>query len=423
MAEKTCFVISPLSEKGTAVRKEADDLLWVINQALAKYAFKVVRIDEIAKSHEITREIIRFVRESELCIIILTGSNPNVFYEAGRRHEAGRPFIHLLKDGERLPFDVAGINTIHYGDITTLDGAKELTAAIERFVTNMRTEIEGQPGSRQATLEAVAEMLVRLDGKVSRLGLKPSHFGLGASPGLDDARAAMRNPREAFMLAIAQGDIDTATALLSRLETLLGRSEEFHKATLMCTLGGSMAASEIAKGFLSSQPDWFKESDVIETVGVLVSYYSLTDREEEGMAVLAPMIDSELEKQALSAEQRAQFLNQKQRLLFGMKRFDEAIVLAEEVLQLEPDRPSFYHNASMIYEALKRYDKAAEMADRLLALDEKDDDHLAQAVDVYVADNQVDKAKHAFQLLKDMNPRKAALKMLDERVRAALGGT
>lgn len=285
MAEKTCFVISPLSEKGTPVRKEADDLLWVINQALAKYSFKVIRIDEIAKSHEITREVIRFVRESELCIIILTGSNPNVFYEAGRRHEVGRPFIHLLKDGEKLPFDVAGINTIHYGDITGLEGAKELTAAIERFVVNMRSEIEGQPESRQATLEAVAEMLVRLDSKVSRLGLRSSQAGLGAAPVLDDARAAMRNPREAFMLAIAQGDIDTATALLPRIEALVGRSEEFHKAALMCTQGGSTPASEIAKGFLSSQPEWFKENDIVETVGVLVSYYSLTDREEEGMAV------------------------------------------------------------------------------------------------------------------------------------------
>ncbi len=267
MAEKTCFVISPLSEKDSLIRKEADDLLWIIRQAVSNHGFKVVRIDEIAKSHEITREIIRLVKESELCIIVLTSNNPNVFYEAGIRHEAGGPFIHLVKEGEKLPFDVAGINTIHYGDIKELDHAKKLATAIEQFVVNVRSEIDGHP--RRVTLELIVEMLNRLDNKVSRLAVGA---GLTRPQGLEDARVAMRNPKEAFMLAIAEGDVAGATALLPRLESLIGRNEEFFRAVLMCTAGGSQGGVEIAKNFLVTRPEWFGKEQAIATVGMLVNY-------------------------------------------------------------------------------------------------------------------------------------------------------
>ena len=109
--KKKCFVISPIGDDNSDIRKEADALLWIASSALEKYNFEVIRVDQIARSTVITNEIIQLIQESELCLIVLTGHNANVFYEAGRRHETGRPFIQLIKKGESLPFDVASIRT------------------------------------------------------------------------------------------------------------------------------------------------------------------------------------------------------------------------------------------------------------------------------------------------------------------------
>jgi len=115
--KKTCFIISPIGPEDSDTRKTADDFLeLLVEPALAKYDFVVTRADKIARPSTITADIIRLVQESDLCIIDLTNNNPNVFYECGRRHEAGRPFIQMVRKGDEgsLPFDVSGIRTVIY---------------------------------------------------------------------------------------------------------------------------------------------------------------------------------------------------------------------------------------------------------------------------------------------------------------------
>ncbi len=99
MAQKKCFMISPIGDEKSPVRQEADSLLWIAQNAVEKYGFDVIRVDQIARTTQITTEIIQLIQESELCLIVLTGHNPNVFYEAGRRHETGRPYIQLIRRG------------------------------------------------------------------------------------------------------------------------------------------------------------------------------------------------------------------------------------------------------------------------------------------------------------------------------------
>lgn len=113
--KKTCFVISPIGEEGSDVRSMADDFLEIlVEPSLQPFGFEIIRADKIATSSVITSDVIRYVQNSDLCIIDLTTHNPNVFYECGRRHENGQPFIQLIQKGDDLPFDVSGIRTINY---------------------------------------------------------------------------------------------------------------------------------------------------------------------------------------------------------------------------------------------------------------------------------------------------------------------
>ncbi|MCU7928065.1 MAG: hypothetical protein KZQ97_16710 [Candidatus Thiodiazotropha sp. (ex Dulcina madagascariensis)] len=131
---KTCFVISPIGADGTEIRKMADDFLeLLIEPALQPFGFDIIRADKITASSVITSDVIRYVQNSDLCIIDLTTHNPNVFYECGRRHENGQPFIQLIQKGDDLPFDVSGIRTINFDISTprsTLQSIHEIQAGI-----------------------------------------------------------------------------------------------------------------------------------------------------------------------------------------------------------------------------------------------------------------------------------------------------
>jgi hypothetical protein len=128
---RTCFVISPIGEKDSEIRKLADDVLdLLIPRALDRYGFVVQRGDKLPTPGAITSEVVKFLQEAELSIVDLTGSNPNVFYECGRRHETGRPMIQIAQRGTQIPFDLAGNRTALYDD---LGDSRQLEAAAEEI--------------------------------------------------------------------------------------------------------------------------------------------------------------------------------------------------------------------------------------------------------------------------------------------------
>ena len=125
---KDCFIICPLGEKDSEIRKRSDSLLkHVLSPVLTKNDYKSIRSDQISKVGLITSQIINLIIESPLVIADLTGSNPNVFYELAIRHAVRQPYIQLINKGEKIPFDVGGIRTIEFNinDLDSVDLAKE----------------------------------------------------------------------------------------------------------------------------------------------------------------------------------------------------------------------------------------------------------------------------------------------------------
>jgi hypothetical protein len=56
----------------------------------------------------------RAIHESDLCVAVLTGYNPNVFYELAVAQCAKRPVIILIEKNNPLPFDIKDIRSITY---------------------------------------------------------------------------------------------------------------------------------------------------------------------------------------------------------------------------------------------------------------------------------------------------------------------
>lgn len=126
-----CFVICPIGDEGTEVRKRADQVFaHVISPAVMQGDYTPVRADRISKPGVIGHDIVRYLAEAPLVVADLTGANANVFYELALRHALRKPAIHLIQHDERPPFDVFGQRTIllDHHDLDSVDAAKKRIA-------------------------------------------------------------------------------------------------------------------------------------------------------------------------------------------------------------------------------------------------------------------------------------------------------
>lgn len=93
---KECFIVSPIGNDDSEIRKRANQLLnHIIKPVCAQLEFEVIRVDQINASDSINQTIIEKLSESELVIADITDHNPNVFYEIGYRYRTNKPMIHL----------------------------------------------------------------------------------------------------------------------------------------------------------------------------------------------------------------------------------------------------------------------------------------------------------------------------------------
>lgn len=135
---KKCFVVSPIGDAGTDIRKNADQLYQhIIKPVCEKCGFVAQRVDEFNTSNSITQEILDALNDYDLVIADLTGHNPNVFFEIGYRTKSQRPIIHLKRKDETIPFDVSSIRTFEY-DLTDLDMVTATKDRLEQVIKNFK---------------------------------------------------------------------------------------------------------------------------------------------------------------------------------------------------------------------------------------------------------------------------------------------
>ena len=141
---KECFVICPIGESNSEIRKRSDQLLrFVLEPVLSECGYKAVRSDSMPKSGMITKQIINMIMHSPLVIADLTGGNPNVFYELALRHVSFKPYIQMINEGENIPFDIQGVRTINVNltDLDSVENAKkELSNQIDEILSGHKVD-------------------------------------------------------------------------------------------------------------------------------------------------------------------------------------------------------------------------------------------------------------------------------------------
>lgn len=137
---KKCFVISPIGEEGSDIRRRADQVFkYIVEPVCAECEFEAIRVDMINQADSITQTIIDYIVSSDLVIADITGHNPNAFYEMGYRASTGKPMIHLKEKNEKIPFDIAGIRAFDY-DLADLDSVSEIKDRLTKTIKSIDFE-------------------------------------------------------------------------------------------------------------------------------------------------------------------------------------------------------------------------------------------------------------------------------------------
>ena len=404
---KTCFVISPIGEEGSATRKHADDVFdLIIKPAVEKYGFDVVRADKIAGAKSITEDVIRLVQESALCIADLTGHNPNVFYECGRRHETGKPTIQIIsKEEKRIPFDLAGIRTIKY-DMSDLREARKAILTIQDFIDEAASSgfEEQSSGTSMATIN---DALIRIERKLTKLSSTTSNEAISKrnKVGFDLLR---QNPQAALKEAIINGDIETILTLLPRLRNILGKSSLIQVAGIL-----SMQGYPEGKDILLDVVSDFDEEEDIDiyraAISALNQYYIARDEEKEGTGTITPLIQNIIAFEGVSDESKAYFYNQLGMIQNGAGQLSEALDSLQNALRYAPQEPSYHYNISIVFQKSGLSKQAVEHARKSLDYESTpDEDHLSHAYEVFKENNLEEEAEDALQKLRAVNAGRAA---------------
>lgn len=195
---KKGFYICPIGGPGSDARKRGNQVYkHVVCAALEPLGFEMARADTLEQSGLITSQIINNLLSVELVIADLTDQNPNVFYELAVRHAIRKPFIQLMAEGQKLPFDIQGLRTV-YLDYKDLDSTYEARRTIAGMVSSIEQgdaietpmtytlDLQSLRQSEDSEARGIAEIideigsLKRLVSRTSTLSPRVSNTNLSA---------------------------------------------------------------------------------------------------------------------------------------------------------------------------------------------------------------------------------------------------
>lgn len=123
--DNVAFIMMSISSDDPSL----EDSLNAIKRATDSHGIHGVRVDEIEHSGRITDVILQKVKSARFLICDITYERPNVYYELGYAHGAGREVILVAKEGTSLHFDIKDYNVIFYRNYSELEGRVEKRVA------------------------------------------------------------------------------------------------------------------------------------------------------------------------------------------------------------------------------------------------------------------------------------------------------
>jgi hypothetical protein len=137
MAISDVFIIMPFGRQSVSIDGEDfvypvehfDDLYEILRDTVRAHN-PSCRVDRMEQKHgNLVSAIIHRLYEADLVIAVLSGRNPNVFFELGVRHSLRRGTIMLVSDRREYPFDLTG----YYSEQYSIKTGKE-RRKLEQFI-------------------------------------------------------------------------------------------------------------------------------------------------------------------------------------------------------------------------------------------------------------------------------------------------
>lgn len=189
--KKICFVIGPIGSAGSQTRINADFLLdGIIREVLEKepFNYKVKRADKDVSPGSINSAVINDIIKADLAIADLSERNPNAFYELGIRHAFNKPVIHMIREGDAIPFDNFDQRCISFsiGRWEGIQTAREnLKACVEHVLSpdykpsnpvGMATALQNMVDSGNETGALVGALVERVNGLEKKINGKTNEI-------------------------------------------------------------------------------------------------------------------------------------------------------------------------------------------------------------------------------------------------------
>lgn len=113
-SKPNCFFITGIAERNNESRRRSDQIFkHIVGPAAERCGYKAIRADALgASAEDIISLTFQHLKKDAIVVADLTGLNPNVFYEVGYRRALGKPIVHLIQRGHKLPFDVYDTPTV-----------------------------------------------------------------------------------------------------------------------------------------------------------------------------------------------------------------------------------------------------------------------------------------------------------------------
>jgi hypothetical protein len=145
----TCLVIMPFSLR-EADRADYPENHWkevysgFLRPAVETAGLKSQRDDDDFSSRPLALNIWRKIEESDIILCDVSTSNPNVFVELGWVLRAEKPYVIVMDELTKAPFDVADFNRFHYDHALRPLALKEQIPQLARMLTETLLDATGR---------------------------------------------------------------------------------------------------------------------------------------------------------------------------------------------------------------------------------------------------------------------------------------
>ena len=419
--EYTCFFVSPISQPETEIRKNSDLVKsLLLTPALTQCGFateRIIRSDELGTAN-IQEDMKAHLDNDELCVVDITGLNPNVMYEFGYRRGLGKALIVIADNETGTPFDISADRIVRY-DLKSPEALKQLPSTIEALRKQVQDRISAGFVESNGSIKEIAGRLTAIEKKLTDvLAGSMSVPNLEDNSNVRDLIRQLGSPIAAFNYALRNRDAALAEALLPRLEKTLPKDRYLDEAVSSAASLGSSRAAAILKSewvYISAQ---FSFQQQYEELSCYVSYCNLRDCEPDEIGFVLKEANRLLTI-AEEDNQKAGIYNQINRISFGAYSTDEKYGRADErdldrsidalqtAIRLNPKEPSYFFNLATCFQKKGNQNGALEAIQNCMDLGSADEDHLSLAYRIFVKCGKKKEAQNVKEKLKLMNPLRA----------------